>query len=101
MRAAGERTYPQTAGYVSNSPTSKAGSSSIQPKLGDLRSKVLGLFEAAGARGLSDAELQAAGGTSSILRPRRIELTALGKIKDSGFTRPSPSGIEVTVWVLT
>lgn len=101
MRAAGERTlYPHAPGSVSGSATSQAAADTIGPKLPKLQAMVLGLFEKAGSRGLTDDELQAAGNTPSVLRPRRIELTARGFLRPSGRTRPTVANREAEVWII-
>lgn len=101
MRAAGERRYPNAAGFVAHSATSRHAAESIEPKLSDLQAAVLRLFKIAGGAGLTDAEMDELNYfVKSTLRPRRCELLALGKIKDSGTTRKGPSGKPMTVWVL-
>src|SRR3990167_2049420 len=93
--------YPHRPGHVHGSATSRAASDSITDRrLSDLHEKVLALFRQAGPQGLTDVELQAAGNTDSVLRPRRIELTALGKIKASGRTRLTGSNRAACVWEL-
>ncbi len=98
MRLAGERKYPQAAGHVPHSATSKAAADALQPKLSALQARVLVCFRVAGSYGLTDNELDdfVLHGT---LRPRRCELTAKGLLVDSGITRPGPSGRPMTVWV--
>lgn len=93
-------TYPRAPGFVAHSSTSKAAADGISPRLLGLRYLVLDLFRAAGERGLTDEELQAATNIRSVLRPRRIELTALGKIKASGRTRLTGSNRKAEVWIL-
>lgn len=94
-------TYPDRPGHVFGSRTSKAAADSIgDRRLSDLHELVLGLFRQAGDHGLTDNEMQAAAGVSSVLRPRRIELTALGKIRASGRTRLTAANRMAEVWVL-
>lgn len=104
MRAAGERRYPNSAGHVFGSATSKAAAESMEPRLSVMQDMVLILIREAGSHGATDAEIQVGANTSlmtnSLLRPRRCELLAMGKIKDSGTTRKGPSGKPMTVWVL-
>ena len=93
--------YPHKPGWVHGSSTSRAAAQSISDKrLGELHERVLTLFRQAGTRGLTDNELQAAGNTDSVLRPRRIELVQLGKIKATGRTRLTGSGRKAEVWEL-
>ncbi len=69
-------------------------------KISALHELVLTLFREAGDDGLTDMELQTRGKTQANLRPRRIECTAQGLLKDSGLTRTAPSGRQATVWVI-
>ena len=93
--------YPHKPGWVHGSSTSRAAAQSISDKrLGELHERVLTLFRNVGEYGLTDEELQTAGNTKSVLRPRRIELTQLGKIKATGRTRLTGSGRKAEVWIL-
>lgn len=95
-------TYPDRPGHVHGSTTSRAAAQSISDKrLSELHERVLTLFRNVGEYGLTDEELQAAGNTKSVLRPRRIELTQLGRIKATGRTRLTGSGRAAQVWTLT
>jgi len=50
--------------------------------------------------GLTDEELiEKSGVNPNTMRPRRVELYAMGKIKDSGVRRQTRSGSEAVVWV--
>ncbi len=49
--------------------------------------------------GATDFEIQKASGLNpSTQRPRRIELVECGLVRDSGKTRPTPSGRKAVVW---
>lgn len=94
------QTYPARPGYVHGSRTSRAAAVSMEPIAGSLHALVLDLFHQAGAEGLCDHELQQRSGITSVLRPRRIELTAQGVIKKSGRRRMTPSKRSAEVWIL-
>jgi hypothetical protein len=52
--------------------------------------------------GLTDFELAAnLGRQQTSVGKRRGELRDIGLIKDTGFTRPAPSGSQAIVWALT
>ena len=87
------------APYQVHSPTSKEAARSIAGKIGPMERELLAIFAQAGAHGHTDAELIARFGTQSV-RPRRIYLTAAGKVVDSGTTRTTPSGRRAVVWAL-
>ena len=95
-------TYPDRPGSVFGSRTSKAAADSLVPKLGKLRATVLELFRQTNTvDGWTDDEVQRALGGPTVWRPRRVELTALGYLDDSGATRATPSGRQATVWICT
>ena len=97
MRGAGERQYPDTAGFVSHSPTSRLAADSINPKLSGLHRRVY--FALSWTGGMTDEELiDALGMSPSTVRPRRIELTAQGYVEDSGHTKRGRSGRSATIW---
>ncbi len=92
-------TYPNAAGHVFSSKTSKAAADSVNPRLGKLHKIVLDAFRTMQAD-MTDNELQANLGGPTVWRPRRVELTALGYLRDSGLTRRTASGRMATIWVL-
>ena len=97
------RAYPESAGHIHGSVTSRLAADSINPKLGRLHELVLAAFRAWSdpSTGWTDDELDAyLSCYTKTARPRRIELTALGYLKDSGRTRTTASGRQATVWVL-
>jgi hypothetical protein len=87
--------------------TSQASARLIEPT-GGLRARLLRFGRERGARGFTDSEAQAAlamdpstnlSGAGSPQRPRRVEFQRAGLIRDSGLTRPTPSGRAAVVWV--
>lgn len=93
--------YPYRPGEQPHSATSRAAAQSISDKkLGDLHRRVYahllhndGATDEEGQRALDLAP--------NTYRPRRIELTAQGFVKDSGTTRPTLSGRSAAVWIVT
>jgi hypothetical protein len=82
-----------------HSATSRDAAERIAPRAGTLRQAVLGALLAAPA-GMTDEELQdALSMPPSTQRPRRIELTRAGLVRDSGRTRATKSGRRAVVWV--
>lgn len=84
------------APFQNHSATSKEAARSIAGKIGPMERELLAMF---GARDWTDDELINQFGTQSV-RPRRIYLTAMGKLRDSGTTRKTRSGRAAVVWVL-
>lgn len=65
-----------------------------------LRERVHAAITLAGPEGLTDEEMQNTLNLNpSTQRPRRGELVALNKVKDSGRTRETASGRKAIVWV--
>jgi len=80
---------------------SQAAARAIAPKAGSLRARLLGFARERGVRGFTDAQAQAALEMDpSTQRPRRVELQRAALIRDSGRTRPTPSGRSAVVWVV-
>jgi predicted ArsR family transcriptional regulator len=87
--------YPNAPGYKRGG-TSKAAADSMKKKAPTLRDMVI--KELSQANATAD-ECAAAMGLSLLsVRPRFTELLALGKIADTGMTRPNASGRMATVW---
>jgi len=86
---------------VRKSATSRAAAASISAsKAEEQRRSILAAVQAAGANGLTDAEIQHVSGVhADAERPRRGELVRRGSIKDSSRVRPTASGRAATVWV--
>ena len=85
--------------FVHPSQTSQDAAFAILPKQGSLQERVLKAIEIHG--GLTDQEIADITGLSpNTARPRRIELTNAGVIKDGG-TRLTKAGRKAVVWVLT
>ena len=88
--------------YQKHSPTSTEAARRAGRGLYRMECELLILFEQAilaGGDGFTDDELIAQFGTHSV-RPRRIYLTAIGKVVDSGTTRKTRSGRQAVVWKL-
>lgn len=82
-----------------HSPTSRDAAAQIAPRAGTLRAAVLAALKDAPG-GLTDEELQTLLNMgASTQRPRRIELTQAGLVRDSGTTRRTRSGRQAVVWV--
>lgn len=82
-----------------HSPASVAAGREMESPAETLRGMVLERLRAAGERGATDEELQRGLCMNpSTERPRRIELVRLGRVTDSGLTRPTLSGRSATVW---
>ena len=90
------------APYQPHSATSLEAARRIGNHVGRMELEILNLIteaQAAGGSGVTDDELIVAFGTQSA-RPRRIYLTAIGKLRDSGTTRKTRTGRSAVVWVL-
>ncbi len=84
-----------------SSHSSIAAAENSPPHIGPLHSRVLAYLRNAEA-GATDEELM--DGTNiapNTLRPRRRELQIMGRVKDSGMTRPTKSGRKAVVWIAT
>jgi len=85
------------------SATSKEAARIILARCGPMELEIMNAViacQAAGGNGLTDDELIEAFDTQSV-RPRRIYLVAIGKLRDSGSTRKTRSGRRAVVWALT
>ena len=90
------------APFQQHSVTSIEAAISIARALGPMELEILNLIEecqVAGGNGVTDEELIIAFGSQSA-RPRRIYLTATGKVRDSGAVRKTRSGRNAVVWVI-
>ena len=68
----------------------------------NLRQKVFEHIKSAGEYGRTDLEMEdLLGMIGSTVRPRRRELFLIGKVKDSGLRRKTPSGRYAIVWIAT
>ena len=88
--------YPVSAGYKGNSDTSRQAASSINANV--LRAKVLAEFERPGCWWTADEVAARLNLSVLSVRPRVCELSAMGKIRDSGERRKNASGRSATVW---
>ena len=83
-----------------HSTNSNAAAENSAPHIGSLHSRVLSYLCQAQA-GATDEELMDGTGIApNTLRPRRRELQIMGRVKDSGATRPTKSGRKAVVWVV-
>lgn len=97
MRGAGERSYPDAAGWVDHSPTSRMAADSINPRLSDLHRAVYRHLRDSG--GSTDEQGQVATGLSpNTYRPRRRELELHGWVRNSGRPGKTASGRAAVVW---
>jgi hypothetical protein len=84
-----------------NSTNSIAAAENLARHIGPLHSRVLAYLRSVRA-GATDEELMDGTGIApNTLRPRRRELQIMGRVKDSGATRPTKSGRKAVVWVAT
>ncbi len=87
--------------YQAHSDTSLDAAVEIQSDSNTLRGKVLRYLRDCGARGATDEEIQTALKLNpSTQRPRRIELTEMGFVVDSGGTRLTRSSRKAVVWLV-
>ena len=93
-----ETAYGLTAPF-SNPTTSREAAKAIQPRLGALQQVVLTCLRTH-PDGLTEREIEnLLWRDGNTIRPRLVELRDRGLVKDSGKTRPSPSGRASIVWV--
>jgi hypothetical protein len=88
--------------YVRGSPTSRdAALEKRRTALAD-KERVFALIEAAGDDGMTDKEIEhAIGGLHEGVSARRRGLVLdEGRVRNSGRTRPTPSGRQAVVWVV-
>lgn len=85
-----------------HSDTSRAAAEAVEPKAATLRRRVLEYLRSVHPDGATDNEIQAALGMDpNTQRPRRVELVTMRLVRDSGQTRPTPSGRRAVVWEAT
>ena len=85
--------------YVAHNEPSRQAAQAIAPAAGTLRDRVFAVIAGQAHYGCTDAEgCERSGINPSTWRPRRGELEKLGLIRDSGRTRKSSSGRDMTVW---
>lgn len=81
--------------------TSAVAARRVAPFASAQRERIFAAIQAAGPRGMTDAETEALLGVrTSTLTPRRGELVSAGRIIDSAARRPTPSGAPATVWIV-
>lgn len=89
--------YPLQPGYRDRDTSRQAGES-INVKV--IRAKVLAEFERPGCWWTADEVASRLNLSVLSVRPRVCELSAMGKIRDSGERRKNASGRSATVWRL-
>jgi hypothetical protein len=83
-----------------HSPTSIEAAVKIERHMSTLHMRILAYLKGH-PDGATDDDLQVVLNMNpSTQRPRRIELLAMGKIRDSGQTRKTRSGRSAVIWVL-
>lgn len=88
--------YPESPGYKKPG-TSKAAADSMKKKAPSLCDAVVAALHYIGEM-TADETAETIEKSVLSIRPRFTELLALGKIADTGRTRPNGSGREATVW---
>lgn len=82
--------------------TSRKAAEAVWPTSGTKRAAVLAEITRAGSAGATDEEISAALEMSpNTERPRRVELVRSGWVVDSGKVRPTGSGCDSTVWIVS
>jgi hypothetical protein len=82
-----------------HSDTSRAAADSIRKRVGPLHVEIIEFL--AGCAGATDEEMQ--GGIpmpANTQRPRRVELTQMGRVIDSGRRRATKSRRQAVIWAL-
>lgn len=93
--------YPNKPGSYGLGGSDEAAEK-ISPHMPELQAKVLTVLEKAGSYGATGDEIAAALGWDKYrVRPRTSELRKLCRIMDSRKRRPSESGVQSIVWVLS
>lgn len=91
--------YPHSPGWKKRE-TSAEAAAAVAPRASALRARCLAEVAAA-PRGLTGNELaERLGWDICSVRPRLTELDRLGKIRNSGERRKTPSGCSAIVWVV-
>jgi hypothetical protein len=85
-----------------DSATSRDAAEAIRPVASSMVRRVFEFLVSRGSVGATDSEMQEAltlpGNTQ---RPRRRWLVENGFVRDSGETRPTPSGCKAVIWIVT
>jgi len=83
-----------------HSDTSRAAADRIKKRIGPLHAEII-KFLTANPRGATDEEMQdAIPMPANTQRPRRVELTQMGRVVDSSHRKLTESKREAVVWVL-
>ncbi len=96
--------YPLYGGEppsVRHSETSRAAAAGIKKKIGPLHTKIIA-FLIARQQGATDEEMQDdIPMRPNTQRPRRVELTQMGRVMDSGRRKPTDSKRDAVIWVIS
>ncbi len=89
----------QTTTGTDHPETSHMAAARVWPKTGTQRAKILKLLYTLWPGGLTDEEIQdRLGMPANSERPRRIELTRMGWLVDTGHTRETRGGDPAILW---
>ncbi len=77
--------------------TSAAAAEAIEPHANRLRAVVLAALQESGPMTSQEIE-DRTGLEGNTVRPRLVELREMGRVRDSGLTRPTRSGRDATIW---
>ena len=95
------RSYSGGPPCVAHSVTSVQAAESINHTREGGRAILLRFLLEQADHGATDEEMQTATGMNpSTQRPRRVELTIVGSVRNSGLTRRTKSGRKAVVWVI-
>ncbi len=92
---------PYVPPFQPHSTTSREAAHSIAPRVTALQQRVIDYLKSNPEGATDEMLIDALCLNASTLRPRRIELVALGLVKDSGHYAICRSGRRATVWRLT
>jgi len=82
------------------SPTSRAAAIQMLPTAGTKRRLVYDFLLSSAKYGGTDEQMQVAlQMPGNVQRPRRIELVAVGLVRDSGRTRKTRAGRQAVIWI--
>lgn len=88
--------------FQRHSDTSRAAAEAVADRPPRAKERVLAALLFRGLEGATDEELQDLLNMSpNTERPRRIELTVTGEVKDSGRSRKTRAGHPAVVWMAT
>lgn len=92
---------PHNPPFQRHSRTSQDAAGKVESFAETLRGRVLRWLQERAEHGATDEEgIDTLLIPASTYRPRRVELVAMGLVKDSGQTRPTKTNRQATVWVV-